>query len=134
MGRSNSISLCTVQDRLMFAVEIINIIYVLCLAPTAIADLRMASRPREAYKLRNEGAQIKFASSSDVTTEYMEPSTFEYRGLENQKRNNYDQFLRSNIDNEQDNRDFVNNRGMDHLPFRTKNTEVDTSFKTNRFD
>lgn len=108
----------------MFAVEIINIIYVLCLAPTAIADLRMASRPREAYKLRNEGAQIKFASSSDVTTEYMEPSSFEYRGLENQKRKNYDQFLRSNIDNEQDNRDFTENEGRDHLPFRTWNGAV----------
>ena len=36
----------------------------------------------------------------------MEPSTFKYKGLEHQKRRNYDNFLRSNIDNEQDNRNF----------------------------
>merc|ERR1712217_143331 len=117
------ISFIAAESLFMFALEII---IMHCLAPAAIADLRMASRPREAYQLRNEGAQIKFASSSDVATEYMEPSTFEYRGLENQKRKNYDQFLRSNIDNEQDKRDFNENEGKDHLPFRTYDTRIPT--------
>jgi len=55
---------------------------------------------------------------------YMVPSTFGYKGLENQKRRNYDQFLRSNIDNEHDNRNFVLEDGHDALPFRTMNSEV----------
>merc|ERR1712226_486223 len=50
---------------------------------------------------------------------YMEPSTFGYNGLKQQRQNNYDNFLRSNIDNEQDNRNFNNENGLDHLPFRT---------------
>ena len=49
----------------------------------------------------------------------MEPSAFGYNGLENQRKKNYDNFLRSNIDNEQDNRNFNNEVGKDHLPFRT---------------
>lgn len=43
-----------------------------------------------------------------------------------QKSNNYDQFLRSNIDNEQDNRDFRYDYGRDHLPFRTFEGEIRT--------
>jgi hypothetical protein len=54
----------------------------------------------------------------------MEPSTFEYQGLEQQKRGNYDQFLRSNIDNEQDRRNFQDNEGWDHLPFRSFETHI----------
>merc|ERR1719440_1110057 len=54
----------------------------------------------------------------------MEPSTFDYKGLAHQKRRNYDNFLRSNIDNEQDNRNFNDEDGKDHLPFRTMETAV----------
>jgi len=72
---------------------------------------------------------------------YYEPSTFNYTGLGKfrggvrtvvdrgqrvvekttggQKNSNYDNFLRSNIDNEQDNRQFGTEDGKDHLPFRT---------------
>jgi len=77
---------------------------------------------------------------------WVEPSTFDYQGLGNfaergkpflreydafesdnragQKFKNYDQFLRSNIDNEQDNRHFVQEDGHDHLPFRTWGSEI----------
>ena len=59
---------------------------------------------------------------------YMEPSTFGYKGLKNQRAKNYDNFLRSNIDNEQDNRDFRNEPGLDHLPFRTYESAVETKY------
>ena len=55
---------------------------------------------------------------------HMLSSTFNYQGLKNQKARNYDNFLRSNIDNEQDNRNFNNEEGKDHLPFRTMETTV----------
>ena len=38
-----------------------------------------------------------------------------YEDLENQRNNNYDNFLRSNIDNEQDNRNFDSELGRDML-------------------
>lgn len=56
---------------------------------------------------------------------YMEPSAFSYQKLQNQRANNYDNFLRSNIDNEQDNRNFNIEAGKDHLPFRTYEGRVD---------
>lgn len=56
---------------------------------------------------------------------YMEPSAFNYQKLINQRNNNYDNFLRSNIDNEQDNRNFNNEAGRDHLPFRTYESRAD---------
>lgn len=65
---------------------------------------------------------------------YMVPSAFGYKGLENQKRTNYDQFLRSNIDNEHDNRNFLTEDGEDALPFRTMRSEVYTSEKTTMKD
>jgi hypothetical protein len=67
----------------------------------------------------------------------MIPSVFAYKGLKypgGQKYNNYDQFLRSNIDNEQDNRNFNDESGRDHLPFRTLETTVDQSYRHNRYD
>jgi len=102
----------------------------LCLTSLAThvrADLRFASRAKDSYKLRNEGNNIQFQNTNDVFYKYMEPSTFEYQGLagnNGQKRKNYDQFLRSNIDNEQDNRNFNDDDGEDHLPFRTRSTAV----------
>jgi len=81
------------------------------------------------------------AGKGKIHLGWLEPSTFDYRGLGKfktkgvpypsasdkfevvegggQKTQNYDQFLRSNIDNEQDNRDFNWDDGHDHLPFRT---------------
>jgi len=102
-----------------------SLVALLCWSLVAEADLRMACRPRESYKLRNENGAIKFIDG--MPCKYMEPSTFEYKNLagnNGQKRKNYDQFLRSNIDNEQDNRDFGEDDGHDHLPFRTMNTQV----------
>merc|ERR1719487_373783 len=49
----------------------------------------------------------------------MEPSDFGYAGLKHQRQRAYDNFLRSNIDNQQDRRDFETEVGRDHLPFRT---------------
>lgn len=77
-------------------------------------------------------------------SKYMMTSTFSYKGLGypgGQKYNNYDQFLRSNIDNEQDNRNFNDDEGYDHLPFRThvhegyqKGHIVKKTYCTNRYD
>jgi hypothetical protein len=81
------------------------------------SDLRMASTPKINYQVENGNGAIPFVENSIAT--YMEPSEFNYKGLQNQKANNYDNFLRSNVDNEQDNRDFVKELGRDMLPFRT---------------
>lgn len=91
-----------------------------------------------------------FSYKGNEKIQYMwqEPSTFDYTGLGKfaepgnpflksydafettsnggQKWTNYDNFLRSNIDNEQDNRNFDNEDGHDHLPFRTWNSEMRT--------
>merc|ERR1712118_77713 len=102
-------------------------LFLATLGNLANADLRFASRAKESYKLRNEGNNIQFVNTDNVFYKYMEPSTFEYQGLagnKGQKRRNYDNFLRSNIDNEQDNRNFNDDDGEDHLPFRTQSTSV----------
>jgi hypothetical protein len=83
----------------------------------ANADLRMASSPKKDFIVRNGKNSIPYVQNSIAI--YMEPSTFNYQGLENQRDNNYDNFLRSNIDNEQDNRNFDVEPGRDMLPFRT---------------
>lgn len=80
------------------------------------ADLRYASTPKTAFATRDRANSVAFTTKLAL---YMEPSTFGYAGLAAQKKNNYDNFLRSNIDNEQDNRNFNNEAGKDHLPFRT---------------
>lgn len=101
----------------------------------ALADLRQASQPKKAFNLLQQGGTRNgaqnFAVGSGQNVDgtintankgrvlYMEPSIFGYGGLNNQRNNNYDNFLRSNIDNEQDNRNFNNEAGKDHLPFRT---------------
>lgn len=113
---------------------------ILCfLLGTATADLRQASQPKKGYKLLQQGGgrgsenfvvgtgslangQVDTATKGKVL--YMEPSTFGYGGLKNQRAKNYDNFLRSNIDNEQDNRNFNNEAGKDHLPFRTFDSAV----------
>jgi len=51
-----------------------------------------------------------------------------------QKYRNYDQFLRSNIDNQQDEREFNSQAGHDHLPFRTYHTIVNETFTTDQYD
>ena len=88
------------------------------------ADLRMASTPKNNFILQNSAGAIPFVKNS-ITT-YIEPSDFNYQGLKDQRENAYDNFLRSNIDNEQDNRNFNNEIGRDMLPFRTleANTNV----------
>jgi len=84
---------------------------------TVTADLRMASSPKKNFQVENANDAIPFVQNSIAF--YMEPSDFNYQGLKNQRQNNYDNFLRSNIDNEQDNRNFVTEIGRDMLPFRT---------------
>jgi hypothetical protein len=93
-------------------------------ASTAYADLRKASTPKGNFAIIDPDANkdkgtVPGGFARTGATLYMEPSTFGYQGLENQKKNNYDNFLRSNIDNEQDNRNFVTEPGKDMLPFRT---------------
>jgi len=96
------------------------------------ADLRMASQPKIGYTVRDQG-QVKwnFADYKKMHYRYMEPSTFNYKGLEAQKARNYDNFLRSNIDNEQDNRNFNDEEGKDHLPFRTMETATFDKYSNN---
>lgn len=79
-----------------------------------VADLRMASQPRNGWKVINNA--LKANSPNAV---YLEPSDFNYNGLKNQRKGAYDNFLRSNVDNEQDKRNFDNEDGKDMLPFRT---------------
>ena len=86
------------------------------------ADLRMASSPKKNFVVENGNNAIPFVKNSIAI--YMEPSTFNYQGLKNQRENNYDNFLRSNIDNEQDNRNFEEEIGKDMLPFRTYEAET----------
>ena len=84
-----------------------------------MGDLRLASTPRSGFRVRQRAdAPYKFVNTTAV---YIEPAVFGYQGLMNQRAHNYDNFLRSNIDNEQDLRNFFDERGRDHLPFRTSN-------------
>ena len=114
-----------------------------CLLGFATADLRQASQPKKAYNLLQQGGGrgsknfvVGSGQNVDGTTNtenkgkvlYMEPSVFGYQGLKNQRKKNYDNFLRSNIDNEQDNRNFNNEAGLDHLPFRTYQSAVETKY------
>ncbi len=89
-------------------------------------DLRMASLPKENFKVQNSLNSIPFVKNSIAI--YMEPSDFNYQGLKNQRANNYDNFLRSNIDNEQDNRNFNSEIGRDMLPFRTLEGNIKNNF------
>jgi hypothetical protein len=99
---------------------------ILCSVTFVAADLRMASQPRIGYQLRNQGTTPwkVLPWKYHMHYRYYEPSAFGYAGLQKQKRRNYDNFLRSNIDNEQDNRDFNTEDGKDHLPFRSYETAV----------
>ena len=49
---------------------------------------------------------------------FMVPSTFNYQELINQKKNDNDQFLRSNIDNEANKRNEATEPPQDMTPFR----------------
>jgi len=100
----------------------------LCLPGIVHADLRMGSRPRDYYYLRQEKGSVKWTGFNNLHYHYMEPAVFGYKGLTNQKNRNYDNFLRSNIDNEQDNRNFNDEIGRDHLPFRTWEGQVNDSY------
>jgi len=79
------------------------------------ADLRMASQPKQGYVVKDRNA-VNFVTEKAI---YLEPSDFAYNGLKQQRANAYDNFLRSNIDNEQDKRNFATEAGKDMLPFRT---------------
>ncbi|KAJ3399062.1 hypothetical protein HDV05_002093, partial [Chytridiales sp. JEL 0842] len=90
------------------------------------ADLRYASRPappggnnnnRAPYQVINENGAIPFA----VNQVYYGEPTAKYQGQKNQRQNNFDNFLRSNIDNEQDLRNFQTEAGFDMLPVRVEN-------------
>lgn len=89
----------------------------LTLTPFVSADLRMASTPRNGWKVESRNNRVKFNQTFSL---YMEPSDFNFQQLKNQRDNGaYDQFLRSNIDNEHDKRNFKTEAGRDMLPFRS---------------
>lgn len=98
----------------------------LSLAAVAFGDLRMASQPKRSYK-NLDRPSVPFVKEYGL---YMEPSDFNYAGLKAQRRNAYDNFLRSNIDNEQDKRNFNTEAGKDHLPFRSYETAANTASNT----
>ena len=113
------------------------------------ADLRQAAWPKKTFKLRQDnggrggqnfvaatsqtldGAQKGATDNAKGVVFYNEPNTFEYQGLKNQRNNNYDNFLRSNIDNEQDNRNFNTERGLDMQPFRTCESQAPLTYPHN---
>lgn len=83
----------------------------------ASADLRWASQPKEKWVTQQRSKETPFRQKFSL---YMEPSDFNYAGLKQQRDGGgYDNFLRSNIDNEQDRRNFDVEPGKDHLPFRS---------------
>ncbi|KAJ3399911.1 hypothetical protein HDV05_001455, partial [Chytridiales sp. JEL 0842] len=89
------------------------------------ADVRCASQPRDrggrpAYQVINSAGAVPFAADKVY---YGEP-TAKYQGQVNQRQNNYDNFLRSNIDNEQDLRNFQTEAGFDMLPVRVENPQA----------
>jgi hypothetical protein len=97
----------------------LNLLFTIIINITLImADLRMASIPKNNFKIKNGDESIPYITNNIFAT-YMEPSDFNYQGLKEQKKNNYDNFLRSNTDNQQDNRNFDTEIGRDMLPFRT---------------
>jgi len=83
-----------------------------------LADLRWASQPKDSFtvKILSRRRTLPFNTSYAL---YMEPSDFGYAGLVEQRNRAYDNFLRSNIDNQQDRRNFETEIGRDHLPFRS---------------
>jgi len=101
-------------------------VLILSLAAVAFGDLRMASQPKGAYKNLDRASEA-FVKEYGL---YMEPSDFNYAGLKAQRRDAYDNFLRSNIDNEQDKRNFNTEPGKDHLPFRSFETAANTQSAT----
>lgn len=101
------------------------------------ADLRLASWPRtvqnpktkndetyttetlrDSWLVIHQGRRRTLPFNSTYA-HYYEPSDFGYEGLKKQRQKAYDNFLRSNIDNEQDRRNIETEDGKDHLPFRT---------------
>ncbi|KAJ3416572.1 hypothetical protein HDV05_000854 [Chytridiales sp. JEL 0842] len=105
----------------------LSLIFAAILAATAQvqADLRPASQTqardgRQAYQVINEGGAVPFT----VKTYYYGEPTAKYQGQKEQQKNNFDNFLRSNIDNEQDLRNFQNEAGFDMLPVRVENPQA----------
>ncbi len=100
------------------------VLFTLCLAQVS-ADMRLASHPCDPNPVTNctgkswktiNKATVKFVNPISL---YIEPSAFNFAGLATQRKHAYDNFLRSNIDNEHNRRHFVNEPGRDMLPFRS---------------
>jgi len=97
-----------------------KLLLISALVAVSLADLRRTSYPKDQFKnLADKKCFGDYAL-------YMEPSDFGYAKLKQQRdENDYDQFLRSNIDNQQDNRDWRSQdpkdqeAGKDMLPFRS---------------
>jgi len=102
-----------------------KLLLISALVAVSLADLRCASYPKDQFK-------SKAGKCFGDYVLYMEPSAFGYAKLEQQRKDDYDQFLRSNIDNEQDKRDWRSapdqqEDGKDMLPFRSFESAADDS-------
>jgi len=85
-------------------------------------DMKISSSPMKLFVTGDK--EIRDTVREHVV--YMEPSHFYYAGLKKQRdKGGYDNFLRSNIDNEQDKRNFEEEPGKDHLPFRSYESRAD---------
>ena len=78
------------------------------------ADLRIASKPyMKDFEIQQDGVPFNYLADGTQVSEgddvgvlrYMEPSTFGHKELDDQKENTRDNFLRSNTDNEANQRD-----------------------------
>jgi hypothetical protein len=114
------------QDLLCAMSASLRLVLLAAMAASCAADLRMASQPRNDWKAKDRNRRVPFVPNHAL---YMEPSDFNYEGLKRQRNGGgYDNFLRSNIDNQQDRRNFNTEPGRDHLPFRSyESAETDAS-------
>ena len=106
----------------------------------ALADVRFSSKIGNGFQFRQEGVPLNVDANGNElpdepgagTLAYRVPSTFGYDALEDQKDNNNDQFLRSNIDNEANQRNTADEAPQDMLPCRqptTNNQQYEMQFQ-----
>lgn len=96
-----------------------------CVA-SVMADVRFSSKAGNGFQYRQDNVPANTDVNGNPLTDepnvgtlpYRVPATFGYDALENQKDNNNDNFLRSNIDNEANQRNTDDEPAQDMLPCR----------------
>lgn len=111
----------------MQAYLIIVAIAFTCISNT-VADVRPASDAKKGFQVKKNEMGKNYAGSP--TFEWDVASTFCYKDLENQKKNNFDQFVRSNIDNEANQRDEQREAAQDMLPCREPVSQMESKLFT----